>query len=165
MDLQKENVTDILAIYKGWQKGGINTLPITKYKADWKLGGTKKLTNLIKDTKEMGIDFYLYQDALRANPSTSNTTYNVVKRIDKRLFEEETYKDVFEKMVYLTPKRTAENLKKLLKSYTEKSVNHIALAGVTNKLFSYTYSGSTYSRVDTANVYNELLNKGRSGPE
>ncbi|HAB60247.1 MAG TPA: hypothetical protein DCE48_06000, partial [Lachnospiraceae bacterium] len=157
-DLQEENVTDILAIYKGWQKGGINTLPITKYKADWKLGGTKKLTSLIKDAKEMGIDFYLYQDALRANPSTSNTTYNVVKRIDKRLFEEETYKDVFEKMVYLTPKRTAENLKKLLKSYTEKSVDHIALAGVTNKLFSYTYSGSTYSRVDTANVYNELLN-------
>ncbi len=157
-DLQEENVTDILAIYKGWQKGGINTLPITKYKADWKLGGTKKLTNLIKEAKEMGIDLYLYQDALRANPSTSNTTYNVVKRIDKRLFEEETYKDVFEKMVYLTPKRTAENLKKLLKSYTEKSVDHIALSGVTNKLFSYTYSGSTYSRVDTAIVYNELLN-------
>lgn len=156
-DLQKENVTDILAVYKGWQKGGINTLPITKYKADWKLGGTKKLTKLLKDAEEMGIDFYLYQDALRANPSTSNTTYNVVKRIDKRLFEEDTYKDVFEKMVYLTPKKSAENIKKLLKTYTEKSVNHIALSGVTNKLFSYTYSGSTYSRVDTANVYNELL--------
>ena len=157
-DLQEENVTDILAIYKGWQKGGINTLPITKYKADWKIGGTKKLTNLLKDAQEMGVDFYLYQDALRANPSTSNTTYNVVKRIDKRLFEEETYKNVFEKMVYLTPKRSAENIRKLLKTYTEKSVNHIALSGVTNKLFSYTYSGSTYSRVDTANVYKELLN-------
>ena len=157
-DLQEENVGDILAVYKGWQKGGINTLPITKYKADWKLGGTKKLTKLVKDAEEMGIDFYLYQDALRANPSTSNTTYNVVKRIDKRLFEEETYKDVFDKMVYLTPKKSAENIKKLLKTYTEKSVNHIALSGVTNKLFSYTYSGSTYSRVDTANVYNELLN-------
>ena len=156
-DLQEENVTDILAVYKGWQKGGINTLPITKYEADWKLGGTKKLTKLIKDAEEMGIDLYLYQDALRANPSTSNTTYNVVKRIDKRLFEEETYKDVFEKMVYLTPKKSAENIKKLLKTYTEKSVEHIALSGVTNKLFSYTYSGSTYSRVDTANVYNELL--------
>ena len=156
-DLQEENVTDILAVYKGWQKGGINTLPITKYKADWKIGGTKKLTKLLKDAKEMGIDFYLYQDALRANPSTSNTTYNVVKRIDKRLFEEDTYKDVFEKMVYLTPKKSAENIKKLLKTYTEKSVDHIALSGVTNKLFSYTYSGSTYSRVDTANVYNELL--------
>lgn len=156
-DLQEENVTDILAVYKGWQKGGINTLPITKYKADWKIGGTKKLTKLLKDAEEMGIDFYLYQDALRANPSTSNTTYNVVKRIDKRLFEEDTYKDVFEKMVYLTPKKSAENIKKLLKTYTEKSVDHIALSGVTNKLFSYTYSGSTYSRVDTANVYNELL--------
>lgn len=156
-DLQEENVTDILAVYKGWQKGGINTLPITKYKADWKIGGTKKLTKLLKDAEEIGIDFYLYQDALRANPSTSNTTYNVVKRIDKRLFEEDTYKDVFEKMVYLTPKKSAENIKKLLKTYTEKSVDHIALSGVTNKLFSYTYSGSTYSRVDTANVYNELL--------
>ncbi len=157
-DLQQENVTDILAIYKGWQKGGINSVPITKYKADSKLGGTRKLTNLVKDLEEMGIKLYLYQDGLRANPDTSNTTFNVVKRIDKRLFEEDTYKDVFEKMVYLTPTKSASNIKNLLKTYTKKGVDNIALAGITNELFSYTYSGSTYGRVDTANVYNDLLN-------
>ena len=49
-------------------------------------------------------------------------------------------------------------MKKILNTYTEKDINNLSLAGVTNHLFSYTYSGSTYNRVDTANVYNELLN-------
>lgn len=156
-DLNANQVTEITAIYKGWQQGGLYDLPITKYKVDRKLGGTNKLTNLIQDSAEKGTDIYLYQDALRANPSTSNTTFNVIKKIDKRLYEEDTYKEVFEKLVYLTPKRSSEILQDMLNSYTKEGVNQLALSGITKQLFSYSYSGKYYNRIDTAKVYEELF--------
>ncbi|SFS05216.1 DUF5696 domain-containing protein [Anaeromicropila populeti] len=156
-DLNKQEVTDILAVYRGWQKGGLYNLPVTKYKADNSIGGTSGVTRLVESMKDMGVDFYLYQDALRANPDTSNTTFNVIKKMDKRLFEEDTYKDVYETMVYLTPSKTLENMDSLMQSYKKEGIDKLAVSGVTNELFSYTYSGQTYNRLETANTYARMF--------
>lgn len=152
-ELKEAGVTDILAIYKGWQKDGINAVPITSYKADGDIGGTKELTDLIRDSKDSGIDVYLSQDSLRVNPDLSNANFNIMKKITKRVYEEETYKDVFETLRYFTPKRTGENMKKVSKSYQKQDINNIMLNGITNILFTYTQKGKIYSRVDTANTY------------
>ncbi|MGF7143637.1 hypothetical protein HNQ56_002064 [Anaerotaenia torta] len=152
-ELQKEGVQDIISVYKGWQKNGVNALPITSYKADRSIGGTKKLTSLMKDAKEMGIDLYLYQDALRVNPDLSNGNFNIMKQITKRVYEERSWKYVFDTFRYLTPARSKANLERTAKSYLKKGADQIALSGITNILFTYTYKGKVYSRVDTANTY------------
>lgn len=156
-ELEGEGVENILSLYKGWQKGGLYSLPVTKYKADSSIGGTRDLTKLIQESAEKGIDLYLYQDGLKANPSTGNTTFNVIKKIDKRLYEEDTYQDVYETMNYLTPSKSASGLKSLLKSYQKAGVNNMALGGISNTLFTYTYSGNTYTREDTRQVYEDTL--------
>ena len=158
-ELQQEGVEDILAIYKGWQKDGVYALPITSYKADGDIGGTKELTKLIKDSKDMGIDFFLAQDALRVNPSLKNANFNIMKKITKRVHEEVTYKDVFETFRYLTPARTMETLEKAGKSYLKNNVENIMLSGITNILFTYTSKGEAYSRADTANSYEATISK------
>lgn len=158
-DLNENGVDDIVAIYKGWQKGGINTLPITKYEVESKLGSEKSLAELIEYGKDNSVDIYLYQDALRANPKTSNTTYDVIKKIDKRLYEEDTYKDVFEKMVFVTAQKTYDNITKTMKSYSKYDINNVALTGITKNLFGYTYRGDTYSRVDTAQTYDSAVSE------
>jgi hypothetical protein len=152
-ELQSENVSNILTVYKGWQSGGLYDLPITKYKADSKIGGTSALTELITDSAEKGIDIYLYDDALTINPDENNATFNVVKKINKRRYEEETYKEVYESFNYLTPARSEYLLEKFIKSYTKKGVSNLALSGISNTLFSYTYSGTTYTRYDCADSY------------
>ncbi|TAH70395.1 MAG: hypothetical protein EWM47_05355 [Anaerolineaceae bacterium] len=157
-DLEEEGIRDILSIYKGWQKGGINRVPIKKYKADRNIGGTKDLTALIKDINESNRKLYLYHDALRINPGEFNTTFNVVKRIDKRLYQESTYMDVYEEMYYLIPKRSEYHMKKLQKDYLKTGISDLALAGVSNNLFTYTYSGKEYSRKDTMDAYTTMLN-------
>jgi hypothetical protein len=154
-DLGTEGVSDILSVYKGWQKGGLYDIPITKYKADSKIGGTSALTDLITDSAEKGIDIYLYDDARTINPDENNATFNVVKKINKRRYEEETYQDVYESFNYLTPARSDYLLEKFIKSYTKKGVSNLALAGISNTLFSYTYSGTTYTRYDCAESYAE----------
>ena len=156
-DLENAGVTDLFSLYKGWQKGGLWDIPITKYKADKGIGGTKALTKLMKDAEEKGISFYLYNEALRINPDEQNATFNIIKKINKKRFEEETYKEVYDTFMYLTPARSNYLLNQFVKSYTKQGVNNLALAGITNSLFSYTYSNVFYSRHDCADTYSNAV--------
>lgn len=158
-DLAASDVTDILTVYKGWQKGGLYDIPISKYKADRNIGSTSELTRLMKDSAEKGIDIYLYNDALTINPDENNATFNVVKKINKRRYEEETYKDVYDTFNYLTPARSGYLLDKFIRSYTKKDVSNLAVSGICNNLFSYTYGGTTYTRFDCANSYSDTVKK------
>jgi hypothetical protein len=156
-ELNDAGVNDILAIYRGWQKGGINSVPITSYKADRSIGGTNDLTDLIKDSTKKGIEFYLAQDSLRINPSTNNTTFNAVKKIDKRVFAEETYKDVFSEFNYIIPNKTKSLVEAVTKSYDKKGISNIMLSGITNNLYSFSNKGKEYSRVTTATAYEDTI--------
>ncbi len=150
-ELEASGVQDILSVYKGWQSGGLYNLPISKYKADSGIGGTGELTDLIKDAAADGIDLYLYDDALRINPDTHNSTFNVAKQINKRRYVEKTYSKVYDEFLYLIPLRSDYALDKLVKSYTSKGVNNLALAGITSNIFSYTYNGEAFTRYEEGN--------------
>lgn len=155
--LQNAGVKNLLTIYKGWQKGGLYSLPITAYKADGVIGGTGSLTNLIKDSAENGYNIYLYNDALRINARTNLTTFDAVKMINKRTFEEDVNEQVYDLFYYLMPTKTQEKLEKLVSSYTKKNVENLAIAGISNTIFSYSSRGSYYDRDYTANVYADAL--------
>lgn len=156
-DLSGENVTDIFTVYKGWQDGGLYNIPITKYKADSKIGGTSALTDLIKDAQNDGIEFYLYSDALRINPDEQNATFNVVKKINKRRYEEDTYQDVYETMLYLIPERSDTLINRFIASYTKKDVDNLCIAGLSNTLFSWNYSGDVYTRYECGAKYADTI--------
>ncbi|MCM1118567.1 MAG: DUF5696 domain-containing protein [bacterium] len=156
-ELQAGGVDTVLSIYKGWQKGGMYQLPVSKYKADGKIGGTASLTDLISDWAEAGYDVYLYNDALQANPAESNTTFNIVKKVNKRRLEIKTRAYVYDTFNYLLPTRSDNNLDKFIKSYTSKGVNNLAVAGISNNLFSYSYNSNYYDRVYTADIYQNSL--------
>lgn len=156
-DLQAVGVTSIFTVYKGWQKGGLYNVPISKYKADGGIGGTSALTRLIEDAAADGIQIYLYNDAMRINPDEQNATFNVIKMISKRRFSEDTHMDVYEEMMYLTPARSNKLLDKFAASYLKKGVDTICLAGVSNTLFSYNYSGEFYTRYDCGESYENMV--------
>lgn len=156
-ELQAAGVDTLLSIYKGWQKGGMYQLPVSKYKADAKIGGTGSLTDLIQDWAEAGYEVYLYNDALRANPAESNTTFNIVKKVNKRRLEIKTRAYVYDTFNYLLPTRSDDNLDKFIKSYTSKGVNNLAVAGISNNLFSYSYNSNYYDRIYTADIYQNSI--------
>jgi hypothetical protein len=158
-DLEAEGVRDILSLYKGWQSGGLYQVPVKKYKADGALGKTSELTKLIREAGEQGQQLYLYQDVLRINPDENNTTFNVVKRVDKRLFQEYAYKEVYNTFLYLTPSRSGYYVNGLAGDLRKKGVPQLAVAGITNKLFSYSYSGNYYYRPDTLREYEKIISR------
>ena len=156
-ELKNKGITDIFSVYKGWQKGGLYNLPISDYKTESELGEAADLTELIKSAEESGIKLYLYDDALRINPDENNATFNTIKRINKIKYTEDTFKDVYEELNFLTPARTDELLGKFISKYTENGVSNLALGGISNNVFSYTYNGNTYSRYDCADNYAAIL--------
>lgn len=156
-ELQAAGVDTLLSVYKGWQKGGLYHIPVSKYKADGKIGGTGALTDLIQDSAKAGYDIYLYNDALWANPEESNTAFSVVKKVNKRKLEINTRAYVYNTFNYLLPTRSDYNLDKFVESYTSRKVNNLAVAGISNSLFSYSYSGNYYDRIFTANTYESSI--------
>jgi len=156
-DLIANGVSNIFTLFKGWQEGGIYNLPVTSYKASKEVGGTSALTSLIKDFASKGITISLYQDALRINPNDNNTTFNVMKRVDKRAFQEETYKEVFPIFQYILPTQSGKNVNALAKGMQKKGITDIALSGITNNLSSYTYSGKYYTRLDSREMYDKQM--------
>ena len=152
-ELQAAGVSSLLTVYKGWQDGGMYNIPITKYKADKSIGGTGAVTDLITESAKEGYDVYLYNTALRTNPDENNTTFNTVKKINKRKLEIDTKGYVYDTFHYLLPERSDYLLDKFTASYTKKGVSNLALAGITNNLFSYSYNSLFYNRFDCQDIY------------
>lgn len=151
--LRASGVQNVLTLYKGWQKGGLYDVPISSYKADSKIGGTGALTELIRGQEEQGYTVYLYNDALSVNDTTNPTTFNVMKMVNKRTFENEVNGQVYDLFYYLMPERSASTLGKFVKDYTAEGVDTLALSGITDTLFSYSSKGYYYSRTHTMNTY------------
>ncbi len=156
-DLQSNGVDSLLSVYKGWQAGGLYDVPITKYKADGEIGGTSAVTELITDWAEKNYDVYLYNEALLSNPEENNTTFNAVKKVNKRKLEITSRDNVYQTFNYVLPFKTDTILDKFVKSYTDKDVKNLALAGITHNIFSYSYSGKFYTRFDCANTYENII--------
>ena len=162
-DLNSKGIQRIFTVYKGWQKGGLNNVPITSFQTDSLVGGNAKLQKLMAERIASGNEFYLYADALRINPDEKNAMFNVVKKINKRRYEEKTYKDVYETFVYLTPQRTNLLVGKLAKNLNQKKVGNLCIAGISNILFSYNYSGNFYTRYQTGESYRATLDQVAGG--
>lgn len=158
-ELQESGVESLLTVYKGWQKGGLYNIPITKYKADSSIGGTGALTDLIKDSAELNYEIYLFNDALRANQKTSNTTFSAVKRVNKRKLVRNTYSQVYQYFDYLLPEKTDAIVDQFVKSYRSQGVNNLALTEINNNLYSYYNNGKYYSRFDCAASYTNTVSK------
>ena len=77
----------------------------------------------------------------------------------------ETYKDVYKQFMYLTPARSDKLSVKFLKSYTKKGVDGLCIAVITNNLFSYTYSGVSYTRHQCGQSYLSTLDTLANGSD
>ena len=159
-ELQTAGVSSLLSVYKGWQKGGLYDLPISSYKADSHIGGTSSLSKLVKDSAAKNYQIYLYADALRLNPSIYKFNYDMIKRINKRTYEEEIYHaEVYDTFHFLNPLKSMSNFTDLVEGAVDDEVKNIAVAGVSNNMFSYSYKGDFYTRNDTANTYAQTLSE------
>lgn len=158
-ELQGNGVSSLFSIYKGWQDGGLYNVPITSYDADSHIGGDSKVADLVKDSAAKNYNVYLYADALRMNPSNNALNYNMIKRVNKRTYEEEVQGEVYKSFYYLEPQTATEDFKKFVASAAKKEINKIAVSGISNTIFSYSFKGDFYTRNDSANAFKSTLDE------
>lgn len=158
-ELGVEGVTNLLTIYKGWQKDGLAaSSPATTFKVDQSIGGKHELLDLLAELEESDVAFYLYNDPLKVDSAASTLLkYSVVKKLNKRVHEEETYKDVIEGYNYLLPSKVAEMAAKLESSYVKNNINNIMLSEISNTVFSYSIKGKIYDRITTAEAFEGVV--------
>lgn len=164
-DLESSGVKDLFCIYKGWQSGGIYDLPIKKYSADSKVGGTSAVTKLMKKLKEKGDLIYLYDNALLLNPDESTAAFNAINQVNKRRYTVKTYKDVYDEMMFVAPVKAYSNIENVVDGLSGKDGSGICVAGITNNIFSYNFGGNTYNRFDCADTFKRVLDSstGKTG--
>lgn len=157
-ELKDEGVTDILSIYKGWQDGGIYSVPVTSYDADRSIGGTKELTKLVEELEKTDVKFYLGQDAQTINPSMVGSTFNSIKKYTGLPYlERRNFEKVFNEFKILYPEKSDEYLSDLTSEMLDDGLKNVALEGISNKLFSYTQKSEQFTRLSTANVYKDMI--------
>lgn len=158
--LAKNNVTNIDVVLKGWQEKGIyGGYAQNQFNAETALGGNDSLNYLLKKY-ESKIPIYLYDDALRFNPATQNSTwFDVVTKLNKRTLTEEVYGSHFSNFNFLQPKESKDLLLKRLNSQLVNGYEGISLDGITNHLFAYYAKGTEYGRNATLDDYTTLMSQ------
>ena len=152
-DLQSAGVSSLLSVYRGWQNGGIWSLPVSSFSADGAIGGTRELEELIRSAREQDYLLAPYVDALRMNASTNTFTYDAAKMVNKTTLKEKNTKQVYSLFYYLLPEKSAERLSALKQSLEEHGVGALAVGGITDMLFSWSLRDRYFSRNDGAQQY------------
>src|SRR5699024_10080633 len=144
----------------GWQKNGIyGGYAQDSYEAESKLGGNTDLNQLL-ETYKGKIPIYLYDDPLRFNPETQNSTwFNLVTKLNKRTLVEEVHGQRFDSFNYLNPNDSKKLLQNRLKSQSLTDYEGIAIDGISNHLFSYSVKGKEYGRDQTLESYQQMIQK------
>ncbi|MBN2222666.1 MAG: hypothetical protein JW708_10705, partial [Vallitaleaceae bacterium] len=157
--LNQQGVHNILAVYNGWQKDGVyGGLPTTSYEVDKKIGGKEGMENLLETARKLGTDLYLYINPLLANPDTHyNITSDSVKKLNKRVYTETMYRQVYRDFHYLLPESTVELLEKNVNSFLDADMKNLSVDGISNTIFSYLHENQIYDRQHTINYYHAIF--------
>ena len=154
----ESGIADPLVIYRGWQPGGLTwSLGSGSVKLEGKLGREDDLIDLAQKIRERGGKFMLEIDPVQANPDRMyNMRVDVVRTLGQTIAEHQTGKELYPKLYYLTPGRSAEILKAMADKWG-KHVDGLALVKLPNTLYSYYSRGGNHSRGETLAAYQDTL--------
>lgn len=157
-DLQKSQLDRLSLGIKGWQAGGAFAgYSQDSLQAEKGLGGNSELTALL-DKYQEDYSIHLYNDGLRFNPDTLNSSkFDLFTRLNKQLYEEATYGPVYPQINYLTPEQSQKNMTSFLQTTDFADNTGLTVAGITDEIFSYSKDGKTYDRAHAMATYGNLL--------
>lgn len=156
--LEDLGVTDITAIYEGWQEDGVYNVPFDSFDADSDIGGNSGIIDLYEELKDKSIDLYLMTDMLSINTSLSSSTFTSVNMFNKKTYEDfNRYAEVFDTFRALFPAKSEEYIKNLADDCLGEGIKNLALSGISNNLFAYLEDSKQYSRSNSMQHYEDAL--------
>lgn len=157
--LSDKGVTNILAVYQGWQKDGVYNVPIYKFKADSDVGGNKGIEDLYDEFEKNGnVDFYLLQDMVTINTSLTSSTFTSVSALTGRTYETtQRFNEVFKTFRFLYPFKTKEYMDNLVEDLLDSDIKKVAFSGMSENLFCYQDDKENFTRQTSMKYYEDAL--------
>lgn len=157
--LSDKGVTNILAVYQGWQKDGVYNVPIYKFKADSDVGGNKGIEDLYDELEKNGnVDFYLLQDMVTINTSLTSSTFTSVSALTGRTYETtQRFNEVFKTFRFLYPFKTKEYMDDLVEDLLDSDIKKVAFSGMSENLFCYQDDKENFTRQTSMKYYQDAL--------
>lgn len=157
--LSDKGVTNILAVYQGWQKDGVYNVPIYKFKADSDVGGNKGIEDLYDEFEKNGnVDFYLLQDMVTINTSLTSSTFTSVSALTGRTYETtQRFNEVFKTFRFLYPFKTKEYMDDLVEDLLDSDIKKVAFSGMSENLFCYQDDKENFTRQTSMKYYEDAL--------
>ena len=150
-------VGDILAVYKGWQPGGISAaLPAGKWKTQSGLGSFGDLLETAGRLKEGNDSLLLYADFLRSPTRSGFSSSDFVYRLNEKLLTLDTHGSVHDSVFYFTPLR-GTSLLETCRGTVEGSAAGFAADGLTNTLSAFRQTEGMISRQQAAGLVRQAL--------
>ncbi|WP_067841219.1 DUF5696 domain-containing protein [Amphibacillus sediminis] len=158
-DIKAKGAENILSIYKGWnQKGYHGGLPIRSFNPNSSLSDGRSINQLIDQLEEEQINLFLYHDALRMNTEELGfTQHKVMKKFNKRTYNEAVFGKVYKEFNYLHPQSTVNIMEEMHQKYKEEDIERLVISGISNTLFSYSEGNQEFDRISTKNYYQPLI--------
>lgn len=157
--LSDKGVTNILAVYQGWQKDGVYNVPIYKFKADSDVGGNSGIKDLYDEFEKNGnVDFYLLQDMVTINTSLTSSTFTSVSALTGRTYETtQRFNEVFKTFRFLYPFKTKEYMDDLVDDLLDSNIKNVAFSGMSENLFCYQDDKENFTRQTSMKYYQDAL--------
>lgn len=156
--LADKGVTNLIALFEGWQKDGVYSLPNYEFEADSDVGGNSGITDLYKELQSKGIDFYPSQDMITINTSLNSSVFTSINSYTGRTYERnEMFNQVFNTFRLLYPEKTKEYVKELAADFVDSGIKNVALSGLSDNLFVYAKNDEAFTRQDSMKYYTEAL--------
>lgn len=162
--LSDKGVTNILAVYQGWQKDGVYNVPIYKFKADSDVGGNKGIEDLYDEFEKNGnVDFYLLQDMVTINTSLTSSTFTSVSALTGRTYETtQRFNEVFKTFRFLYPFKTKEYMDDLVEDLLDSDIKKVAFSGMSENLFCYQDDKENFTRQTSMKYYEDALKNAKN---
>lgn len=158
-DLKGRGASNIMSVYKGWQDKGLHGgLPIRSFDPEATLDDGTSLTTLLTELADESIDLFLYHDGLRINMEELGTSrHRVMKKFNKRTYNEEVFGKVYREFNYLHPQATINVMTDVLIDYQNEEIDNVLISGISNTLFSYSEGNRELDRLSTKNHYRSII--------
>lgn len=150
---------ELNVILKGWNKGGYSGHSPYPIEFESKIGKKSEYKKFIDNMNNLGISVSFYTNYVEtySTSKTVNGRTDYAKGIYRRQIMNETDDFIYNKIYYVTPVKTSALLQEDSKKFADYGITHLAMDGISNKLFS-TYDNGYLSRYQSYLNYQEGLN-------
>lgn len=157
-ELNKNGISNISLIIRGWQKGGLNGSNPADFSFEDKLGRQTDWRKLAYKVKENGGRFYYFENPVAVNETQINLIQQAGHSLSQSIIKIERENDniLFKDIYFIESKLAAEYIMNKAKLYKMNGMDGMAIDNIGSKLYAENQRGKEVPRDKIREVFERM---------